>query len=62
MLLLDLLPCQLDSGGPGYVADARTQALAPDLRRKVDANRAARMTQERVLKQQIEALASYLSF
>ena len=41
---------------------ARTQALAPDLRRKVDANRAARMAQERVLKQQIEAQASHLSF
>ncbi|KAN0077246.1 hypothetical protein V8E55_011101 [Tylopilus felleus] len=32
-------------------------ALAPDLRRKVDTNRAARMAQERVLKQQIEAQA-----
>ncbi|KAG9318526.1 hypothetical protein JVU11DRAFT_617 [Chiua virens] len=35
-----------------------TQAMAPDLRRKVDANRAARMAQERVLKQEIEAQAS----
>lgn len=42
------------------VADARTQALAPDLRRKVDANRTARMTQERVLKQQTEAQASHI--
>lgn len=32
--------------------------MAPDLRRKVDANRAARMAQERVLKEQIEAQAS----
>jgi len=30
-------------------------ALAPDLRRKVDANRAARVAQERVLAQQTEA-------
>lgn len=40
------------------LADARTQALAPDLRRKVDANRAARVAQERVLAQQTEAQAS----
>lgn len=35
-----------------------TQTLAPDLRRRVDANRAARIAQERVLKQQIKAQAS----
>ncbi|KIJ17453.1 hypothetical protein PAXINDRAFT_168110 [Paxillus involutus ATCC 200175] len=33
-------------------------ALAPDLRRKVDANRAARLAQERVMKDQIDAQAS----
>ncbi|KAF9227868.1 hypothetical protein BS17DRAFT_774439 [Gyrodon lividus] len=33
-------------------------ALAPDLRRKVDANRAARLAQERVMKQQIDAQIS----
>ncbi|KIJ69346.1 hypothetical protein HYDPIDRAFT_105945 [Hydnomerulius pinastri MD-312] len=33
-------------------------ALAPDLRRKVDANRAARLAQEQVMKQQIDAQAS----
>ncbi|KAF8844916.1 hypothetical protein BDN67DRAFT_962374 [Paxillus ammoniavirescens] len=33
-------------------------ALAPDLRRKVDANRAARLAQERVMKEQIDAQAS----
>ncbi|KAG6376189.1 hypothetical protein JVT61DRAFT_2164 [Boletus reticuloceps] len=37
------------------------QALAPDLKRKVDANRAARIAQERVLKQQVEAQASHPS-
>ncbi|KAF8447918.1 hypothetical protein L210DRAFT_701429 [Boletus edulis BED1] len=37
--------------------DQTYAALAPDLKRKVDANRAARMAQERVLKQQVEAQA-----
>jgi hypothetical protein len=32
-------------------------AMAPDLRRKVDANRTARMAEERILKQQTEAQA-----
>ena len=32
--------------------------MAPDLRRKVDANRAARVAQERALTQQIEAQVS----
>jgi len=51
--------------GIGYLAMRATvptpeqtyAAMAPDLRRKVDANRAARVAQERVLKQQIEAQA-----
>jgi len=33
-------------------------ALAPDLKRKVDANRAARLAQEQLMKQQIDAQAS----
>jgi len=49
--------------GIGYLAMRATvptpeqtyAAMAPDLRRKVDANRATRMAQERVLKEQIEA-------
>ncbi|KAF9246477.1 hypothetical protein BU15DRAFT_22038, partial [Melanogaster broomeanus] len=35
-------------------------ALAPDLKRKVDANRAARLAQEQLMKQQIDAQASHV--
>lgn len=37
------------------------QAMSPDLRRKVDANRAARLLQEQTIKRQIDAQVSIFS-
>lgn len=38
------------------------QEMAPDLRKKVDANRAARLAQEQELKRLMDAQAGYHSF